>query len=217
MRENPKPSELYQHFKGKLYQIVAIAIHSETREELVIYQALYGTFQVYARPLSMFVSKVDEEKYPEYAGKYRFTKINLEELSEKNEEVKGYQVGLEAGISEKPEYAGLKTKAATQTEAAGTLPVHKDTEEESLGGNIVDDSQDVEIKPELLLFLDAKGYEEKLNTLLLIKNKLDQEMINAIAISLDVEISEGTIAERFEAIKTCLLTKEKYECSRRLN
>jgi len=64
--------QTYRHFKGNLYKILAIAVHTETDESLVIYQALYGAQTVYARPQVMFLEDIDLAKYPQAEQKYRF-------------------------------------------------------------------------------------------------------------------------------------------------
>lgn len=74
---------LYRHFKGNIYRVLGLATHTETNETLVIYRCCDLNFfngveeygDTYARPIEMFLSEVDHDKYPDAKQKYRFELI----------------------------------------------------------------------------------------------------------------------------------------------
>lgn len=178
---NPRPGEVYLHFKQKLYQIVTVAEHSETKEKLVIYQALYGTFQTYARPLSMFISPVDKEKYPQVEQKYRFELVEM-----KNE-------------TAKPQ--------ALESEKEPAISVIQKVEPEKKSGHGTPEEK-------LMAFFDADTIEEKYKILLTMSDCITNHMINNMAVVLDLVIDDGPVEKRFEELKHCLRTLQKYETTR---
>ena len=180
----PKPHEIYKHFKGNLYQIVTIAQHSETGEQLVIYQAMYGDFKTYARPLAMFTSEVDKVKYPEVQQRFRFELqgADADRQTRETDAVSGAQ-----GVAAQPEAPAVHIEVAEEEPA---------------------------LDPLVLEFLDADSYEQKLNILAGLHHRITDEMITTMALACDIEVNDGETEERYEELKNCLLTMEKFECNR---
>ena len=208
MRANPKPQEMYRHFKGNIYQIRCLAKHSETGEMMVVYQAMYGTFQIYVRPLAVFMEEVDRIKYPDAKQKYRFELLqDLEDTAlpmaeqqddRKTETLRKTEPALQAGNL-------VQTEAALQTGTSIQVETSAQTAESD---------EQVNIDPLVMDFLDADTYEQRLNILAALRDRVTDDMINTMAVAVDLEIKDGEIEERYAELRRCLLTFEKYECNR---
>lgn len=185
MREIPKPGQIYRHFKGNLYQITAIARHSETLEALVIYQALYGDFQYYARPLHMFMDELDKEKYSGVKQRDRFELVRT--------------VMDEVELTEVYDVTDKESSAPIVQEESKVVEVQKTASKLDSG---------------MEEFLDADNYEEKLRIFTGMQHRITDDMINVMAISMDTEVPEGTLEDRVSSLKNFLLMQVKFECNR---
>ncbi|MBQ9135984.1 MAG: DUF1653 domain-containing protein [Lachnospiraceae bacterium] len=194
----PQPYEVYKHFKGNLYQILNIAQHSETGQKLVIYQALYGEYKIYARPLESFVELLDKSKYPEAGQEYRF------ELQS--------SVSVQAAES-------VQTAETVQTtesgQAADAMQTTAPVQNVQLTEPQTDcEAEELNIDPMVLKFLEADTYEEKLQILTGLQHRITDDMITTMAISCDIEVAGSSPEERLLSLKNCLLTLERFECNR---
>lgn len=181
------PGDKFRHFKNKLYQIVAVAYHSETREKMVVYQALYGDYSVYVRPYDMFMSEFDREKYPDAAQKYRFEKVEPETA---------YAEHTKLTVMPKQ-----SEERETGTEAADGEPKERLDLQEG-------------VNPYLLEFFERDGCKEKMEYLNSIRSKVDDKLISDIAVSMDFTVGEGPVDERLNSLLYCLQMKARFECGR---
>ena len=122
----PKKGEIYKHFKGNLYEVLTIAKHTETMEDMVVYREVDGE-KTYVRPLEMFVSKVDKEKYPDVLQIYRFelqdekSKLSIMDfldLSTATEKIQ-YLETMKDSITE--EFVGIAAQSLDFVENDGSL------------------------------------------------------------------------------------------------
>ena len=172
----------YRHFKDKLYQVKGTAIHSETKEKMVIYQGLYGSYEMYVRPYDMFLSEVDHIKYPDVVQKYRFELIDIKTGK-----------SLEADYEENNQ--NMESEESEESEKL----------EES------EESEESEQDSKLIRFLDAYDYKEKLDILTSMRGELNDGLIDIMAESIEVAVPEGDITDRYNSLRKCLMAHTKYE------
>lgn len=213
----PRPQEIYRHFKGRLYQVLTLARHSETGEVLVVYQALYGDYAVFARPLSMFCSEVDAVKYPGAMQKERF------QLWKGSEEAHALFAG-ESPVTGSRETRAKQTEGERQTRAKQpeedrqTRAMQPDgifsQKEKPAEPSVQAAEEEVQLDPRLLRFLDANRMEEKMEILDSMQGDVTDEMIDIMAISLDTEIVSGEASERIAALRETIQMRLRFESSR---
>lgn len=191
-----RQGEFYRHFKGRLYQIIAVATHSETGERMVVYQALYGDYKVYVRPYDMFAGEVDHEKYPEVRQKYRFELVDV--------------AADETHRAEQKPSSGKEE----QSTAADMQSVASRAQENMVPDKKADESEEGGINPILLEFLDADTLEEKLHIMAYRQKQMDDELLNSIAISLDLVVEKKNFQEKYDEIMNCLAMMKHFECNR---
>ena len=231
MDRTPKSGEFYRHFKNKLYQVVGVATHSETKEKLVIYKALYGTFEIYARPLDMFVSEVDHVKYPDVAQKYRFEHVKILE----NGEVVSLEEDSEKSATAHTDVNGIENTAIITDETSDTmfntetLSSHEMPDNSHVTSSIQGDKQNATsmnelhdvsdhqgVNPKLMEFLDAETMEDKYNVLVSMRDDITDRLIDDMAVVVDVVVPEGDLMTRYDDLKFAIRTRQRYEFSNRL-
>lgn len=196
---NPLPGEKYLHFKNKLYQVIAVAKHSETMEPYVVYQALYGDFGVYICPYDMFVSEVDHEKYPQVTQKYRFAYVDhTKNETLRTERAEDKKIPVHQNVEQQENVPDV-TAAVSAAELQEQDMVQRESDVEE------------QINPWLLRFLDTDTMEEKYQIVCDIKNDITDRLIDDLAVAVDVVIPEGKLSDRYEQLKYCIRTRQKYE------
>ena len=201
--DRPRPQELYRHFKGNLYQVVTVATHSETMEEMVVYQALYGDYKYYVRPLEMFMSKVDRDKYPDATQEYRFEKVSSA--------VSAVKTATEKKVTQNEVTENEVTKKDIIREE---FRKHPYKESQVMSKSVNEEAENLNMDPLVIQFLDADLASDKNAILSKLRPTITNDMIDIMAMSLGVVVNEGDVYDRFNDLRTCLTTIEKFESNR---
>lgn len=229
-RKRPVPGMFYRHFKGNIYQVRELAKHSETGEDMVVYQGMYSPFQVWVSPLSMFLDRVDHEKYPECRQQYRFEEVVFQNtLRQDVMQERGKDGRTDSVSGQQMEEASVRKmvqnnselkeqKQIQKVEAAVTISDQElreilinDQGEKLLTGKMADEEI---ARRGFLALLDAETYREKRQILVGLREYINELYLNNLAAALDIVLEEGSSQEHYDTLLHCLETYEKYEGGR---
>lgn len=208
------PGDFYRHFKGKIYQIRELAKHSETGEDMVVYQGMYPPFQVWVRPLSMFLDSVDHEKYPECRQQYRFEEVVFQNTLQQDviqERGADSRINATSGQKTDQEIVPKTEQSVSISDQELRKILINDQGEKLLTGRMSDEEI---ARRGFLALLDAETYREKRQILVGLREYLNELYLNNLAAALDIVLEEGSSQEHYDTLLHCLETYEKYEGGR---
>lgn len=204
----PRPGDIYRHFKDKLYQIITVAVHSETKEPMVVYQAMYGDFKTYVRPLASFIAELDTNEYPLATQKHRFKLVRAagEDINEFTAKQDGSLPVSEENVSpaEAIKVTSVTEEADKTNGKAGDKHQQPDVKALSADG----------VNQVLMKFLEADSYYDKLDIISSNRKHLTDRLINDMAVAIDCTVEDGPLDERIQGLISCLQAMCRFEQKR---
>jgi len=193
-----KAGDIYRHFKGNRYEIVAVAQDCDDGSLQVVYKALYPPYTIYVRPYFQFIEELDPKQYPTAEQRHRFEKE--------------YYASAQ-GVGERKFFGNLPEKNMPASDEAA--PVKEESYLNRVPGDVTEPiGLEGKIDYNLLRFLSARTYEEQIEILREMKGKITDEMFSVMFVSLDFPMVQGSKDERYNALMKRLETMSEFDGKR---
>ena len=191
MEISVKAGEVYRHFKGNRYEVIAIATDCEDGSLQVVYKALYPPYTIYVRPYFQFIEELDPACYPSAKQHFRFEK----------------ETGTSSVIGSRSFYQSAPVpKEESRDRVLEDKASVRREEAESSGMEGID--------PGLLEFLNGRTFEDQIRTLKEIKGHITDEMFAVMFVSLDFPEPNGSAEEKYQVLLKRLETMNEFDGKR---
>lgn len=238
MEYEMKAGDIYKHFKGNRYEIVAVAQDCEDGSPQVVYKALYPPYTIYVRPYHEFVEELDKAKYPKAEQKHRFeketavagerkffgnlpglgkTEGEASETTKATEPVRIPESVKTAEPARAPETGRSRVidpnaVSDEKTEStAGARAEQPRLDDRTESGRI---SVERKVDKNLLLFLNGNTFEEQIAVLKEMRGRISEEMFAVMFASLDFPMPNGDEDSRYNALMKRLETMHEFDGKR---
>ena len=196
---NPLPGEKYLHFKNKLYQVIAVAKHSEPWNHMWYIRHCMEISACISVHMICLSVKWITKNIRRITQKYRFAYVDhTKNETIRTERAEHKKIPVNQNVEQQENVPDV-TAAVSTAELQEQDMVQRESDVEE------------QINPWLLRFLDTDTMEEKYQIVCDIKNDITDRLIDDLAVAVDVVIPEGKLSDRYEQLKYCIRTRQKYE------